>query len=365
MGLSGDLPVEVAGRFIRFEIPKPGQYILERNGCGQKDPLIIFINPITEPVQHSDVDHYYGPGYHNVGLIELKDEESLYISGGAIVTGRIEAKGKNIKVFGQGLLDNSGDDYSGKHLIHIDHGKNVRIEGIMLRKNSRHWTLVPRNCDQVFIENVKICGSAKFNDDGIDPVNTSNMIVDGCFIRTKDDCIAMKGMDYQRSNCENITIKNTIMWSDMCCTILLGDECQAEFMRNILIENCYVPFLSFERYPKKLLMMHCGDEMIMENIQLRNIRVEGQGQKENYIEISCEQNQYSKGSKAGVIRDIKFENIQLAGVEGAYQIVVNGDDVDANIKDIHFKQCYVVDQIIGKDSRHCLVGDHVKNLSFS
>ena len=87
------------------------------------------------------------------------------------------------------------------------------------------------------------------------------MTVEGCFIRTMDDCLAFKGMDGGRSNCENITVRDTMMWTDQCCTILLGDESRAAYMRNITIRDCFVPYLSYEGYPKKFLMLHAGEEM--------------------------------------------------------------------------------------------------------
>ena len=285
------------GHTATFTLERNGNFLIERNGNGRKDLLLLFANPIeTNPPSEGDPGVvYFGPGRHNPGLIELSDNQTLYIHGGAVVTGRVVARGDNIRILGRGLLENSGDEYRGKHMILFENCRNALIEGIVLRKNSQHWTLVAKNCDDVTVSNVKICGSFYGNDDGIDPVNVRNMIIDNCFIRTKDDCIAIKGMDDEgRSNCENITVTRTTMWTDQCCTILIGDECRAAHMRNITIKDCFVPYLSFEGYPKKLLMLHACEDTQMENIRIENIEVCGQGQDHNYIEMACEFNRYCK-----------------------------------------------------------------------
>ena len=80
-------------------------------------------------------------------------------------------------------------------MIDLKDCTHARVEGIVVRKNSRGWTLVTEQCDDVVVSNVKICGSFYGNDDGIDPVNSRNMTIEDCLIRTKDDCLAFKGMD--------------------------------------------------------------------------------------------------------------------------------------------------------------------------
>ena len=167
------------------------------------------------------------------------------------------------------------------------------------------------------------------------------MLVEGCFIRTNDDCFAFKGKDGEMRNCESITVSNCMFWSDQCCSILLGDESRAAFMRDITIKDCFVPYLSFEGYPKKFLMLHAGDEMRMENIRLENIEIRGQGQERNYIEITCEINRYCKTKKPGFIRDVVLRNVHLTGDEGAYRVLIKGFDDTYTVEDVRFENCTV------------------------
>jgi hypothetical protein len=116
------------------------------------------------------------------------------------------------------------------------------------------------------------------------------MMIEDCFLRTKDDCIAFKGLGYGRRNCENITVMRTSLWSDECCALLFGDECRAEFMRNITVKDCHVLYLSYDfaqpnPYTKKFLQLHAGEEMRMESLRFENIDIYGEGQDLNYIEL--------------------------------------------------------------------------------
>src|SRR5262249_50405901 len=158
---------------------------------------------------------YFGPGVHQPGRIEVGDNQTVYLAGGAVVKGAIVAHGSNIRIQGRGILD--GSDYEWRKgpanfTIGIT-GTNVEVSGITIRGSS-HWTLVPNGSRDVTIRNVKICGGRVQNDDGINPCNSQNVHISDCFIRTDDDCVAMKGLDLKRpnNNVENIVVENSTLW---------------------------------------------------------------------------------------------------------------------------------------------------------
>lgn len=359
-------PVKLAGNTATFTLEKPGNFVVERNGNGRKDPLLLFANPLVteQPRQGDRGVIYYGPGRHNAGVIRLADNQTLYLAGGAVVTGRVIAHGDNIKILGRGLLENSGAEYDWQMMILLEQCSRTRIEGITIRKNSRGWTVVPRDCDGVVIRNVKVCNSFVGNDDGIDPVNTRNLTIEDCFIRTQDDCLAFKGMGYDNRNCENISVKRTSLWSDECCAMLFGDESRAAFMRNITVQDCHVLYLSYERYPKKFLMLHAGEEMRMENLRFENIDIYGEGQARNYIEMTCEFNRYSKRKVPGDIRNVVLKNVNLFGKDGPYTILIHGDSEKYNIHGLTFDHCTINGKPITGESPNLRMGGFTKNVTF-
>jgi hypothetical protein len=138
---STTIPVKLDGNTATFTLEQPGNFVIERNGNGRKDPLLLFANPVetNRPRQGDPGVIYYGPGRHKAGKIHLASNQTLYIAGGAVVTGLVIAKGDNIRILGRGLIENSGADYKGTTMILLDQCRNVRIEGITIRKWQRRW----------------------------------------------------------------------------------------------------------------------------------------------------------------------------------------------------------------------------------
>lgn len=362
-----DIRVKLEGCEATFTLEHNGNLLIERNGNGRKDPLLLFANPleVNPPKLDAPGVIYFGPGRHHPGLITLSNNQTLYIDGGAVVTGRVVAQGDNIKILGRGILENSGQEYFGKTMIQLENCNHARVEGIILRKNSQGWTVVPNRCDDVVVSNVKICGSFYGNDDGIDPVNTRNLLIEDCLIRTRDDCLAFKGMNDALSNCENITITSCTLWSDQCCTILLGDESRAAFMRNITIKDCCVPYLSYEGFPKKFLMLHAGDNMHLENVVIENVEIYAEGQNHNYIEMTCETNQYNQTKTAGHIQNIRLKNVNLTGKEGGYFILLKGSDQAHGIDGVTFEDCTINGKPLTSAYPNLQIGEFTTNIRFT
>ena len=366
--VSEGITAKISGNKATFKLNKPGNYVIERNGNGRKDLLLLFANPLEtyKPDKTDPNVIYFERGKHTPGEIKISSNQTLYIESGAVVDGYIKASGDNIRILGRGILMSRGKD---KHtfypsLLVLNKCKNVEVEGIILRKESRSWTVIPRGCDNVTISNIKICNSYTGNDDGFDPVNTRNLIIQDCFVRTKDDCFALKGLKNEDGDCENITVRRCTFWSDECCAILLGDECRAAHMRNILFEDCNVMYLSYEKYPKKLLMLHCSDGMIMENIRLENFSVYGEGQKTNYIEITSELNKYSEKKYAGYIKNVILKDINLEGMDGPYNILLSGKSYEYSIDGLVFDNCTINGKKITEDYPNLQTNEFVKNLNF-
>ena len=171
---------------------------------GKKGPLLLFANPMeTEAPKPGDKGVvYFGPGVHKPEKIVLQSDQTLYLAGGAVVKAEVLVKGTNIRICGRGILD--GSDWEWRtgpvgNLIAIRNSTDVEANGITLRGSS-HWTIVLKNSQRVTVRNVKLCNSRVQNDDGINPCNSQDVLVTDCFIRSDDDCIALKGLDFSAAN---------------------------------------------------------------------------------------------------------------------------------------------------------------------
>ena len=200
---------------------------------GKRGPLLLFANPLEEdpPLPHAPGVRYFGPGIHHAGKIVMTSNQTLYLAGGAVVKGGVIAEGSNIRILGRGILD--GSDWPWRrgptpHMVSI-RGTDVEVSGITIRGSS-HWTIVPRDSQRVTVGHVKICNSRVQNDDGINPCNSQDVLITDCFIRSDDDCVALKGLSYAAvdSNVERITVENCTLWCDRARIFLLGHESRAQ-----------------------------------------------------------------------------------------------------------------------------------------
>ena len=180
-----------------FKLSNPCNISLELNGRIRQQPLFIFSNaPEKERPSKEDKNVVWFEGgklYKDVAL-ELEDNQTVYIEGGAVVQGYIWAEGKkNVKIMGRGIMDGqfvSQMPNRKQGFIFLRDCENVTVEDIILH-NASTWQIVPWNSDKVTIRNARIV-SEHGGDDGMDIVRCTNVVVDGVFAHTKDDCIAIK-----------------------------------------------------------------------------------------------------------------------------------------------------------------------------
>lgn len=152
-------------------------------------------------------------------------------------------------------------------------------------------------------------------DDGIDIVGSRNVLVDGCFIRTKDDCIAIKaGIDYFSKttveySVDSITVQNCVLWNGMWGNGLeIGFETRSDSIKNITFKNCDIIHVEG---PEGTFTIHNGDRAVIQNVLYDNIRVEDS--RGYLIDLKILDSQYTKDKIKGSIRNIIFKNISVEG----------------------------------------------------
>jgi hypothetical protein len=301
---------------ICFTLDKPGNLSVEINRNIQR-PLFIFANPLetTIPEKGSDRVIYFGGGkIHYPGVVQVKSDQTVYIAGGAVVRGSfMTGKGKNIRIMGRGILDNSLYQRGEHRPIEINECENVLIDGIILTE-CKHWSCASFASKKVTYNNLKIVSDNDW-DDGINIVGSQDVLVNQCFIRTKDDCIAVKsGVNYftkfnSGSNVENVTVQNSVMWNGIWGNALeIGFETRSDTIRNITFRNCDLIHVEGS---EGTFTIHNGDRAVVKNVLYEDIRVEDC--KGWLIDFKILESRYSKDTQRGKIEDVKFKNITVEG----------------------------------------------------
>lgn len=344
---------------ISFTVDVPLKLSIEPDG--KSGPLLLFANPENKyiPDRNNKDVLYFGPGIHrpDSALIRVTDNQTVYIDEGAVVKAGILVTGNNVTICGRGIL--CGNDFiwgKGARNMILIRGNNVNVKDVIIR-GAATWTIPVRNCHNVTIDNVKILGGRAQNDDGINPVNAQDVLITNCFIRSDDDCIAIKGMQVDNKSVERITVENTILWCDKAKTILLGHESRAEYMRDITFRNIEIFHIGHH-----FCVMEPGEEMRLENVLFENIRINANGQND-LISVRPVINQYMRTKVPGYIKNITFRNIKVYGLAGVYRIWIAGYDNKYNVDKVTLDHVFIRGEKLKPGSEYFQVDDNVLNLS--
>jgi len=121
--------------------------------------------------------HYFGPGIHDAGVINIRSNETVFIDGGAVVHGVVTSQdSRNIKIIAEAFwmpVKLRGEKLP---MISLRRVANGYISGIILR-DPHLYTVAPTNCDSIAMDNIKLIGLWRYNTDGIHPTNSKNITI--------------------------------------------------------------------------------------------------------------------------------------------------------------------------------------------
>lgn len=378
---------------LKFTLPGPGQYVLEVNDFHQA--LHIFVAPETKMPKLGEEDLYFGPGEHEIGIVFLHDDQTVYLDADAIVYGGFIAAGaKNITITGTGILDGSLEkrENGGWGILTGGEGdrlfadmdkeaiaafvkenkmlpgnirfykcENCKVEHITCRDAS-NWSIAVGGCENITFDDVKEIGMWRYNSDGIDIYNSSNCVIRNCFLRNFDDCVVIKGLKgWGHRNLENILTENCVIWCDWGRELEIGAETNALEYQNIIFRNCDLIHGSWLR----LDIQHHNDAHIHDII---------------FEDIRCEYTKYQQKLKFQHDMNKSYEEeeeflFEQPGLLGAFFInsglfgpAASGKKVER----ILFKDIQVLSdeevpmpacQFIGLDQGNCVDGVIIENLT--
>ena len=387
--LSRGVKVELEGATATFTLPGCGQYTVEADG--HHHALHIFVNPIKE-IDGLRTTYRFAGGEHHIGSIELTDNDTVYIDAGAVVYGSFYAIcAQNIRILGHGIIDGSLEertddtsllacDYEKPiprdsqgirafmHARRVLRGnlrfyrcKNVSVEGVICR-DSASFAIIAAGCENVRIENVKTIGMWRYNSDGIDLFNCSNVTVRNCFLRNFDDCMVIKGICGWDEDCNrNITVEGCVLWCDWGRALEIGAETNAPAFCHSLFSDCDVIHGS----TIQLDIQHHNRAKI-HHVTFENIRVEYTQYQQSDVHQQSEEQQYrsSEPAQQPVLLNVALYDMGLFAKDGLHGC----------IHDILFKNIYVLTDapmpmpcsvFRGLDEEHSVQNIRVEGLYFN
>lgn len=368
--LSKAVPALLSGKTVTFQLARPDNLVLELNE-DVYDHLYLFANPPeTRRPNPKDPDVlFFGPGVHETGRLRIeRDNQTVYLAGGAVVKGCIHAEGRsNLTIAGRGILLGTGLS-RGANLIRPADCTGVRIEDLILI-DSPSWTVRMERCRQVVIRNLRQISYLQ-NTDGIDPCNCEDVEIDGVFIRSYDDGVVVKALKGELPSRNIRTFRSTFL-TDHGTSLKAGNnETLGPPIQDLLFQDCDV--LSCRGTPLGLFF---NGPSRLSNIRFENIRVEeprlNPMSKEGGIRfIRCaisKGNAYLSNYVPGTLRDVVFKDVVCLPRTGLPLpgISLAGHSEASSVADVLFDRVRFGDNpVAGPGHPAVTLGEFVYNVRF-
>ncbi len=341
--------IDKENRTVSFMITTPDTYTITWNDSPER-AVHIFANPLETDLPDFEDENviYIGPGEWDIESIALADGQILYLAGGAVVHGIINANyAKDITVMGRGIIDGShlaGWKGTSAYIpLKFDYCENVTVKDIIVL-NANAWVCQGFESKNGLIDGIKII-SPRPNGDGITLQSCENFTVKNCFVRTWDDSLVVKNY---AGNSRNITFTNMQLWTDLAQSMEVGYETNKGNKPNAAIKDIHFEDITvLNNFHKPVISVHNADDAVVSDITFRNITVEngrmgsGDGSEMPYlIDLNIAQStNWSTTKERGIIQNITIENVTL----------LEGNDAPSRIK--------------GFDDRHKIENVSIKDLT--
>ncbi|BCJ31626.1 hypothetical protein [Actinocatenispora sera] len=310
--------------------PQAGAYVTH--------PMLVFANPpeVDTPPATGDEDvRYFGPGFHHLGSgVELHDNETIYLAGGAYVEAAFIAHGPvhNVTIKGRGILDggflDTGSQDSNKGqpgMINIadQSSTNLLIEGITLVNGPRFN--IRALAQYTTIHNVKVM-SWWYSTDGM--VGGHKSVLEDNFVKVDDDSIKLFWGD-------TIARHNTVWQLENGAPFMISWNIEQDGS-DFHVYDDDVIHAEHNRIQKSGIFraLHAG-AATMSRYLFENIRVEDAHYR--LFDLTIENNKwYDPTLGYGQIRDLIFRHVSA---DGPFRIPsqVHGIDPDHTVADVTFQ----------------------------
>ena len=366
---------ELLGDTLRFTLDEPKDLVVQIN-----DEIFDCLHVITNGIEHhapaaDDPDViYFGPGVQTVtgGVLTVPSGKTVYLAGGAVLKASVYFKDvEKAALRGHGMIWAS----SGQGVL-CEGSSNIRVEDVIIM-NPGNYIATFGEARNVHIRKVRGF-SSKGNGDGIDIFSSSDVLIDGCFLRNSDDCIAIYAhrWDYY-GDTRNITVQNCSLWADVAHPVNIGTHGNTdapETIENLVIRNIDVldhrePQMNYQG----CIALNPGDSNLISNVRIEDVRIEDfrWGQ---VIYMKVMYNTKYNTSVGRGIQDVYVKNLSYTGTHANPSLFL-GYDAEHGIDNVTFENLVINGVVIADsmkkptwyyttDEIQWFSNEHVTNLRF-
>ncbi|MCR5715796.1 MAG: hypothetical protein K6G23_03000 [Lachnospiraceae bacterium] len=284
------------------------------------------------------------PGFYYISesIWHLPSDTNICLEGGAVLVGGLAFEhGRNLHIYGKGILYLADfARFSSINGIRLCFANNVVIEDLCLI-NPPHYSIYLGSCKDVTIRGIKSFSCEGWSD-GIDMMSCRNVLIEHCFLRTSDDCIAIYGSRWEHyGSTTHIRVRNCTLWADVAHPTLIGahgDHAhEGDVIEDIVIED--IDVLEHHEYQSGCLgvcAICAGDQNRVRNVTYRNFRIEPFEHGQLFHFEICKSEVYNP-APGHEIGEILLENISVMSGNGEEPSLIKGYSDAYRVHDITFR----------------------------
>ncbi|MGW0708348.1 glycosyl hydrolase family 28 protein [Streptomyces sp. NPDC002643] len=366
---------EVLGSTARFTLDRPRTIVVQ---VDDKifDCLHLLANPLEQnpPAEGDKHVMYFGPGLHTTPdrTLKVPSNTTVYLAPGAVHTSQfIFENVENSRLIGRGVLYDSAGG-----ALFIRGCENITVDGITIL-NPRYENVRVAETQNLTIRNLHAFSHQGWGD-GIQLYCSENVTIDGCFLRTSDDSVALYTHRWDfYGDTRNITVKNCSLWADVAHPINIGvhgNSDTPEMLENLNFKNIDIldhrePQVTYQG----AIAFMVGDSNLVRDVTFDDIRVEDfrWGQ---LVHMRVEYNPKYNTSAGRGIESVYIKDLSYNGKNADLSVMMGLSEEQA-VKDVTFENLRVNGRVIadstGKprwylasDGVPMLVNEYVQNLRF-
>ncbi len=189
--------------------------------------------------------------------------------------------------------------------------------------------------------------------------------MDGCFVRTKDDCIATKSVEYDWGvnsvghDVRDIMVKNSVLWNGgWGKAIEIGFESRTESFRDIVFRDIDIIHV---QGGDGVLSIENGDRATISNVLYEDLRIERADGFLFYLKIL--HSRYTKDEVRGHIKNITFKDIQFAG-DRFPPSIISGFDENHLVENVRFENVAIQGKRIRSLEDGRFTNSHSRGIEF-
>ena len=221
-------------------------------------------------------------------------------------------------------------------LVSFNKCEGILLEDITLLR-SPFWVIHPLHSTDITVRRVKMINDGP-NGDGCDPECCDRVLIEDCFFNTGDDCIAIKSGRNRDGRERNMPSKNIIIRNCEMKNghggVVVGSEISGG-CQNVSAHDCVMDSPELERV-LRIKTNSCRGGII-ENINMRNIKVGVCKESVLKINLDYEHNEVCCRGYYPTVRNIYMENV--TSEKSQYGVQIIGLDEDTYVYDVTVKNC--------------------------